>query len=674
MSPSSTGIDLGLGIRYSSCVQDWGRPLPDIFLSYSREDQAVARRFAEAFAGQGFDVWWDATLKSGEAYDEVTETALRMARAVVVLWSPRSVMSRWVRAEATLADRNKTLVPCMIEPCERPLMFELTQTAELAHWQGGAEDRVWQGFVADVRRLVERNGAAFAAAQTLAEIVPDPAPPRETLLAVLPFDNLSSDAEMAFFSDGVSEDILGRITQGSTLKVIGRTSSFQFRGLDKPKAAQVLNATHILDGSIRRAGAKVRIAAHLTETNSQTTVWSDKFDRSLDDIFAVQDEISEAIAKALNTAFLPRKTSAIDPIAYDLYLRAKSSSPDPAEAARNIATLETVTRLAPDFADGWASLAHARMATITLLPYAGRARHRALAEAELARCLALDPDSVMGADANWAMCDPFGDYLAQEKIMRRVSEIGTNSANAQFGLGYHLEGVGRNREAVKASRRLRDLDPKNSVADALYVQSLWRAGQFAEGRAAMEVHLQFWPDNHHTAALLILACAHQQDWAAVDALLDPQRLEQFPLREHSTVIGVVGLLRSPTPETRRIILDMVKNRVAKTGHLDHVALVWPAELGFADEAFDVLDAAKLGPAGEPGDTLGINAYRSHMVFPAAYTQLRANPRFVKLCARLGLVEYWHETQQWPDCAETVPYDFKGECEKYRDYPKDKFVA
>nr|QQZ51767.1 hypothetical protein JKL49_13210 [Phenylobacterium glaciei] len=196
-----------------------------------------------------------------------------------------------------------------------------------------------------------------------------------------------------------------------------------------------MNATHILDGSIRRAGAKVRIAAHLTETNSQTTVWSDKFDRSLDDIFAVQDEISEAIAKALNTAFLPRKTSAIDPIAYDLYLRAKSSSPDPAEAARNIATLETVTRLAPDFADGWASLAHARMATITLLPYAGRARHRALAEAELARCLALDPDSVMGADANWAMCDPFGDYLAQEKIMRRVSEIGTNSANAQFGLG-----------------------------------------------------------------------------------------------------------------------------------------------------------------------------------------------------------------------------------------------
>ena len=104
---------------------------PDIFLSYNREDQAVARRFAEAFEDEGFAVWWDSALRAGEAYDEVTETALRTAKAVVVLWSPRSVVSRWVRAEATLADRNKTLVPCTIEPCDRPIMFELTQTAEL---------------------------------------------------------------------------------------------------------------------------------------------------------------------------------------------------------------------------------------------------------------------------------------------------------------------------------------------------------------------------------------------------------------------------------------------------------------------------------------------------------------------------------------------------------------
>ena len=133
---------------------------PDIFLSYNREDQATARLFAEALGQAGFDVWWDATLRSGEAYDEVTEKALRDAKAVVVLWSKKSVVSRRVRAEATLADRNRTLVPAMIESCERPIMFELTQTADLTRWNGDASDRLWQAFLADVRRFVGAGGSA----------------------------------------------------------------------------------------------------------------------------------------------------------------------------------------------------------------------------------------------------------------------------------------------------------------------------------------------------------------------------------------------------------------------------------------------------------------------------------------------------------------------------------
>ena len=137
--------------------------MPDVFLSYNREDQAAARRFAEAFAAQGLDVWWDTALKSGEAYDEVTETALRTAKAVVVLWSKKSVVSRWVRAEATLADRNKTLVPCMIEPCERPIMFELTQTAELTHWQGDVGDRAWLAFLNDVERFILKGASVLPA-------------------------------------------------------------------------------------------------------------------------------------------------------------------------------------------------------------------------------------------------------------------------------------------------------------------------------------------------------------------------------------------------------------------------------------------------------------------------------------------------------------------------------
>src|SRR6516162_5573762 len=151
--------------------------MPDIFLSYTREDQATAERFAEAFEAQGFSVWWDATLRSGEAYDQVTEKALRTAKAVVVLWSQKSVVSRWVRAEATLAERNSTLVPARIETCDLPIMFELTQTADLSRWTGPASDPVWHAFLADVRRFVEARAAPVAppAAQTGSK-----PPPRST--------------------------------------------------------------------------------------------------------------------------------------------------------------------------------------------------------------------------------------------------------------------------------------------------------------------------------------------------------------------------------------------------------------------------------------------------------------------------------------------------------------
>jgi hypothetical protein len=126
----------------------------DIFLSYSREDRAAARHFADSFAAEGFTVWWDAALRSGQTFDEVIEKELRAAKAVVVLWSPRSVASRWVRAEATLADRRNKLVPAIIEACDRPIIFELTHAADLADWTGDTSDVRWRTLINDLRRLV----------------------------------------------------------------------------------------------------------------------------------------------------------------------------------------------------------------------------------------------------------------------------------------------------------------------------------------------------------------------------------------------------------------------------------------------------------------------------------------------------------------------------------------
>ena len=129
----------------------------DIFLSYSREDRSAARHIAESFGAEGLNVWWDAALQSGQTFDEVIEQRLKEAKAVVVLWSPRSVTSRWVRAEATLADRRNKLVPAIIEPCDRPIAFELTHTADLSEWSGDASDPRWLAFVQDVQRMVLKN-------------------------------------------------------------------------------------------------------------------------------------------------------------------------------------------------------------------------------------------------------------------------------------------------------------------------------------------------------------------------------------------------------------------------------------------------------------------------------------------------------------------------------------
>lgn len=127
----------------------------DIFLSYARHDRGTARIFAECLADEGFSVWWDASLHSGETFDEVIERNLREARAVVVLWSPASVASRWVRAEATLADRRDKLAPAIIEPCDLPIIFELKHAADLSDWTGDMTDIHWRRFVEDLQRLVE---------------------------------------------------------------------------------------------------------------------------------------------------------------------------------------------------------------------------------------------------------------------------------------------------------------------------------------------------------------------------------------------------------------------------------------------------------------------------------------------------------------------------------------
>ena len=301
----------------------------DIFLSYNREDQQIAKRFAHAFEAQGLSVWWDVTLRSGETYDEVTEAALRGARAVVVLWSKRSVASRWVRSEATIALRAGTLAPVMVEPCERPVMFELTQTSDLSRWAGDANDPAWLAFLADVRRLVGRRDEGPTPVQLVTAT--EFKLPSKPSIAVMPFANLGGTVE-DHFADGMVEEISTVLSHFSSLFIIAGQSSLSYRGSSKSaqQIARELGVRYLLEGSVRRSGGRVRISAKLIDALAGEQIWAERFDESYDDLFDLQDRVASAVASTIDATIseaemrraVARPTSSPD--AYELTLRANA--------------------------------------------------------------------------------------------------------------------------------------------------------------------------------------------------------------------------------------------------------------------------------------------------------------------------------------------------------------
>ena len=291
----------------------------------------------------------------------------------------------------------------------------------------------------------------------------------------------------------------------------------------------------------------------------------------------------------------------------------------------------------------------------------------------IAKCRSLDPDNIEAGIASFHLLPPYGQFRAKQEVADWLQENGASTPYALNIAVFHLECVGRGRDAVAVATVAKRLDPMNAAICTMYSQSLWRAGQIAEGREAMALTLQAWPDDHHTAALMIIAAACEQDWEAADQLTDPRRLEAHPLREYAMLTGLVAIMRNPSPEANGMLLAMLRNRIETTGHVDPMSLIWSAQVGLAKETYDLLEGAKLGPSNGPADSMGMSAYRTLMMFSVAFAPLRADPRFVTLCARLGLVDYWLTTGVWPDCADETPYDFRAACLEARNIPQDAFL-
>jgi len=497
----------------------------------------------------------------------------------------------------------------------------------------------------------------------------EPGPPTELILAVLPFDNLSSDPEMQFFSDGVSEEIIQRLSRGAKLKVVGRTSSFQFRGERKAEAARTLRCSHVLDGSIRRAAGRVRIGAHLVESFSRTTLWSDSYDRGLEDIFSVQDEISEKIAGALDQAFSSFSTPALDPAVYDLYLRASPKSYAPDELRTNIGLLEIAAGRAPHFAEAWGRLAYLRSWLRLYQPYGDRAAIAEQVTREAERALALDSQNIDAMVAEFFLIPPFGRFIEDDAALERIRRAPGLSDRKIF-IGWDLRATGRLRESAEETEHAYSLDRLNPLIANLTALSRMSIGRVAEAIPILEDLVVRVPDMSFPVANLLRAYAFLENWPAVDRLLDPAA--NRPLREFQDGLAFIQAKRDPTPENIGGIRSALQARVSTTGGVDVSRLVYAAHLGLVDEAYSAAESARLGPAGNSDDIMGPDAYRTALMFHAGMPQLRNDARFPNLCARLGLVEFWLATGKWPDCADEVPYDFRAQCEKARAVPKQEF--
>jgi TolB-like protein/Tfp pilus assembly protein PilF len=478
--------------------------MPDIFLSYTREDQAAAQRFAEGFETQGFSVWWDATLRSGEAYDEVTEKALRTAKAVVVLWSKKSVVSRWVRAEATLADRNRTLLPARIEVCDLPVMFELTQTADLAHWSGAGDDKAWLAFLDDVRRM---SGAGDPA-QGQAARAPATANPRTGVpnVAVLPLTSRAGDVEMENLGEELTEEITRELAQSAYFKVIAAGTMAAWRGklVDYRAVGRELEARYLIEGKLQRAGEDVRLTVQLIDAETASMVWSPRFVRKAAEVAASPEEFPVAVAFQLGEHIvqleMTRAMAKPGPLSgWEHVLRSMAYGTRPGSDSMRRAAEEAAGAVAaaPDL-----GLAHAMLATaLCVHAYAyGDGIDDALSReirAHIQRAMQLDGDNPTVIARLAPAYAELGDGDTCLRLARRAVELCPNQPFAHFTLGLAYLGLGRPADAIAALEEQDRLTPhhlQRSAALVLLGTCYWLEGMPDEAEAAVDRALALHPD------------------------------------------------------------------------------------------------------------------------------------------------------------------------------------
>jgi adenylate cyclase len=517
--------------------------MADVFVSYARTDKARVAPLVAAIEAKGWSVWWDPEITPGQQFDDQIEAEIDAAKAVLVIWTPTSVTSRWVRGEAREAAERGILVPVRFEQARLPMDVRAIHTTDIDGWGEDADSPQAQELLRALAAMIVRTQAAKSAKAGGATDAPEKQPARFTI-CVLPFANMSGDQEQEYFSDGITEDIITDLSKVSALAVISRNSAFMYKDkhVDVPKVARELKASHVLEGSVRKAGGRLRISAQLIDGATNNHIWAERYDRDTTDIFAIQDEISAAIVKALKLSLLPEEKKAIErrgtdsAEAHDLYLMARqvyiTGQEADARSAQAIIRLSArATEIDPRYAQAWALMAigHFKLRTaqggtshdgmvaveraLTLDPSVAEA-HAVKAQillqdgdadaaaAEVATALALDPESYevnRSAGRLSYQLHRHEDAIRFYEKATKLMEADINSASMLTSCYTALgDAAGMKRAAQQALKRAESVlarEPNNSLVTGYSAYSLAALGEGERAKARMNRAILIDPDN-----------------------------------------------------------------------------------------------------------------------------------------------------------------------------------
>jgi len=483
---------------------------------------------------------------------------------------------------------------------------------------------------ADLQRLKRDRDSGRAAAPIVVE------PAHIPSLAVLPFANLSADKENEYFSDGLAEDIIDALTQVPGLRVMARTSAFAFRGKEQDvrEIGARLNVENILEGSVRRACNRIRVTAQLVKASDGYHLWSQRFDREMTDVFAIQDEISQAIVEKLRvrlTAGRPlvkRHTESIE--AYHLFLRGRHSvlRMTPESLVKGKEYLEQAIAADPDYA-----LAYAGIAEFCFFSALWGFSHpkQALVKTKLAATEALKRDDTL-AEAHSMLGIALGyfdfDWSGAEREFHRALELNPASPTVRYSYGFwFLRTVGRLDEAILQIGKAVELDPL-SANYITWLGQVYRAkGQYdlaiAQLRRAIELDPSLWRPHWH------LAVTYGEMKKFEDAIAEAQKTCELS-GSIAPTLGILGWAyalagrHSEAEET----MEMLKARGRETYVPPFSMSVVYLALGEEDQALEWLEKGV-----EERDVLVVGTLRPEAIH---FYTIRGHPRFQALLQKINL--------------------------------------